>query len=365
MAVTDHHAADSHEMAMAPSRETVLERQNTVELHLQRGLSRLIRRRSPGTGPNRTRNSSVTSLDRVFNTRTDSTRHNPELLHRVLTAEEDDVARNTYGVTEMRDSFFDAIFFAPDEIDTEELLKRAEATLPYAFRKKHPLSISNFLPKQWHEIKTVTRRVTTTRAGIKLLKSFLAFFVTYILCLVPSIHSWLGKYSYIMVISAIINHPGRTLGAQVDGAIMTILGTVTGLGWGAFGLWLSTVSSTARLDYGAILAIFLFIWVFAIACIRSYYIRTYQMVICAGISISYTCLADVAGPSISWFKLLNYLIPWALGQAIALAICVLVVPDAGARPLAVALHQAFAVMLVSRGYISNCKGKNPPGLRSL
>lgn len=344
MAMTDHNAADLHELA--PNRETALDRQNTADSYLQHGLSRLIHRRSPGTGGHRARNSSITSLDRVFNTRTDSSRHNPGL-YRVLTAEENDVAKNTYGVTEMRDSFFDAIFFAPDEIDTEELLRRAEATLPYAFRKKHPLSISNFLPKQWHEMKTVVRRVTTTRAGIKLLKSFLAFFITYILCLVPAIHSWLGKYSYVMVISAIVNHPGRTLGAQVDGAIMTIIGTATGMGWGAFGLWLSTVSSSARLDYGAILAIFLFVWVFAIACIRSYYIRTYQLVIAAGISISYTCLADVAGPLISWFKLLDYLIPWALGQAIALVVCVLVVPDAGARPLAVALHQAFAVMLVS------------------
>lgn len=265
----------------------------------------------------------------------------------MLTAQEDDVTKTTYGVTEMRDGFFDAVFFPPEEFDADELLRRAGATLPYAFRKKDPLSVTNFLPKQWHEVKSVARRVTTTRAGIKLLKSFLAFFVTYVLCLVPRIQSWLGRYSYVMVVSAIINHPGRTLGAQVDGAIATTLGTATGLGWGAFGLWLSTVTATARLDYGAILAAFLFIYIFAIACIRSYYIRTYQLVLCAGISISYTCLAEVAGSSVSWSKLLDYGVPWVVGQAVALTICATIAPDAGARPLAVALHQAFGVMLVS------------------
>ncbi len=322
-------------------------RQTGSAAAIQRGLSRLLRHRGTGTGTHHAHASSVTSLDRVFDTRTGSVPSHIDSLRRVLTAEENDVTKSTYGVTEMRDSFFDAVFFSPEEVDADELLKRAEATLPYAFRKKNPLSITNFLPKQWHEIKSVVRRVTTTRAGIKLTKSFLAFFIAYILCLIPRIQRWLGRYSYVMVISAIINHPGRTLGAQVDGAIATTLGTATGLGWGAFGLWLSTVTATARLDYGAILAGFLFIYIFVIAFIRSYYIRTYQLVLCAGISISYTCLAEVSGPSISWSKLLDYGIPWILGQAIALIICFIIAPDASARPLAVALHQAFGVMLVS------------------
>lgn len=331
---------------MATDHGIARETQNTAAG--QHGLSRLLRRHGPGTeGHHHARTSSVTSLDRVFDTRTDTTLPHLGLLHRVLTAEQSDVTKITYGVTEMRDGFFDAVFFPPEDVDTDELLKQAEATLPYAFRKKDPLSITNFLPKQWHEVKSVARRVTTTRSGIKLLKSFLAFFVTYILCLVPRVQSWLGRYSYIMVVSAIINHPGRTLGAQVDGAIATTLGTATGLGWGAFGLWFTTVTATARVDYGAILAVFLFIYIFVIACIRSYYIRTYQLVLCAGISISYTCLAEVAGPSISWSKLLDYGVPWVLGQAVALVICAIVAPDAGARPLAVALHQAFGVMLVS------------------
>jgi hypothetical protein len=249
----------------------------------------------------------------------------------------------TYGVEELRDGFFDASFFKPPSTDHDDLMRDAECTLPAAFQKKHPLSPSNFLPKQWHGIKSVCRSITTTRAGIKLTKSFLGFFITYILCLVPSIREWLGRYSYVMVLSAIINHPGRTVGAQLDGAFLTIVGTATGLGWGAFALWISDSTGPARRGYGGILAAFLVLFMAAIAALRSYFIRVYQLVICAGIAVTYTCLADTSA-HVDWHKLLSYGIPWLFGQALCLLICCTVLPDAGARSLAVSLHDAFGVM---------------------
>ncbi|RYP75848.1 hypothetical protein DL771_002112 [Monosporascus sp. 5C6A] len=214
-----NHEASSHETAVGGGVA-----QGTQDTATARGgASRLLRLRTTGIGSRHARKSSVDSLDRVFDTRADSNHPHVVPLQRVLTAEEEHIAKNSYGVTELRDSFFDAVFFPPEELDTDELLKRAEATLPYAFRKKDPLSVTNFLPKQWHEVQSVVQRVTTTRAGIKLLKSFLGFFVAYILCLIPQIQSWLGRYSHVMVVSAIINHSGRTLGAHVDGVIMTII----------------------------------------------------------------------------------------------------------------------------------------------
>ena len=144
--------------------------------------------------------------------------------------------QETYGLTEFRDGFFDAAFTQPRRISAEELNRRARLTRPVALQKGHPLSLSAFLPKQWRGIKDVAMRVFTTRGGIKLVKTFIAVFTAYVLCLVPSIRGWLGRHSYVMVISATINHPGRAIGSQVDGCVSTILGTVTGLGWGAFGL---------------------------------------------------------------------------------------------------------------------------------
>lgn len=221
----------------------------------------------------------------------------------------------SYGVEEFRDGFFDALFFKPPVDDHEDLMRLAEYTLPAAFHKRHPLSPSHFLPKQWHELKGVLRRVTTTRAGIKLMKSFLAFFIAYILCLIPVTGDWLGRFNYVMVLSAIINHPGRTIGAQLDGAALTILGTACGLGWGAFALYVSDSSSVAASGYGGVLAAFLVIFMGTIAALRSYFIRLYQLVLCAGIAIIYTCLSETSR-TVNWSKLLDYGIPWLMGQAL-------------------------------------------------
>jgi hypothetical protein len=289
------------------------------------------------------REASVGSLDRVFDTGKDPA-HTGSGEQKA--PYDGGPTFDAYGSSELRDSFFDAVFLPPEDVEVDDLLRHAEQTLPRAFRKKDPLSIKHFIPRQWHEVQSVVRKVATTRAGIKLTKSFLAFFVSYILCLVPSIRQYFGRYSYILPISSIINHSGRSLGGQVDGLIWTILGTATGLGWGSFGLWLSTVSAPAQTGYGAILAMFFCLYIFLIACMRSYFIRTYQFVISAGIAITYTCLAEVASNEISWPKLRAYGLAWICGQGVALIPCLLIAPDAGARPLAVALHNAFEVMVV-------------------
>lgn len=257
----------------------------------------------------------------------------------------DEYDQETYGLTEFRDGFFDAAFTKPRRIDKEELDRRAQGTLPVALQKQHPLSLTAFLPKQWRGIQDVAIRVFTTRGGVKLAKTFMAVFAAYVLCLVPSIREWLGNYAYVMVISTIINHPGRTIGAQLDGCVSTILGSFTGLGWGAFGLWLSTSTMAAKVGSGAILAVFLGIYIFVVAALRSYFIRLYQFVLCAGIAVCYTVLSEVTIEEVRWQKLLNYGIPWCLGQALCLVVCVLFFPDAGARRLAVSLDNAFAAML--------------------
>lgn len=289
------------------------------------------------------RSRSRTSLKTPGNSTPGSPRPSMSQSHLESLLQDLDLDLETYGVEELRDGFFDSSFFKPQKVDHDELMRRAEYTLPLKLRKEHPLSPKNFFPKQWHEIKGVMEAVTRTRAGIKLAKSFLAFFISYILCLVPVIREWLGRYSYIMVLSSIINHPGRTIGAQIDGAFLTIIGSATGLGWGAFALWVSDSTGPARSGYGGILAMFLILFMGTIAAIRSYLIRMYQLVLCAGIAIIYTLLADTS-EAIDWKKLFNYAIPWLFGQALCLIVCCTFFPDAGSRPLAVSLHNAFAVM---------------------
>ncbi|KAM0426760.1 hypothetical protein ACHAPT_008076 [Fusarium lateritium] len=255
---------------------------------------------------------------------------------------DDRINMETYGVSEMRDGFFDALFLKPEPLTPEEI--EDKAILPKEFEKSHPLSPKDFLPRQLHELRSVARKVTTTRSGIRLLKSFLAFFLAYILCLVPTVSDWLGRYDYIMVISVILNHPARTFGSQVDGAVLTIVGTASGLAWGIIGLLLSTSTLAARMGYGGILTLFLALFMASIAYIRTFFIRFYQAVLCAGIAVTFTTLAETSSLDIKWIKLRSYAIPWLLGQAIAMAVNCLVSPDAGNRPLAAAFDKSFRTM---------------------
>lgn len=259
---------------------------------------------------------------------------------------DDKIDTETYGVSELREGFFDALFHRPPDIQPDELKEHARATLPRAFDKGSPLSPKHFAQRQVHELKSLVHRVTTTRAGIRLLKSFTAFFIAYVLCLVPVILDWLGRYGYIMPVSVILNHPARAFGSQIDGAIFTTIGTAAGLGWGAIALLLSTSTLSASAGFGGILAIFLAIFMAIIAWMRSFFVRFYQAVTCAGLAITFTTLAETESRSVEWSKLLSYGIPWLLGQAIALAVNCFVFPDAGARPLAYTLHKFFDIAQV-------------------
>ena len=226
----------------------------------------------------------------------------------------------TYGIQELRDGFFDATFYRPSKTDQK------------AARRKASLSLKYFLPQQWTEARRFVTQILTTGSGITLGKSFLGFFLAYIICLIPVSRDWLGKYNYIIAISVILNHPGRPIGSQVDGALLTTVGTAAGLGWGSLALYVSTSTPVAQRGYGGVLASFLVLFTASIAWLRCMYIRFYQAVICAGIAICYTCLADTS-QAVGWAKIFDYGIPWVLGQAIGLVVSICIFPNAGARSL--------------------------------
>lgn len=245
----------------------------------------------------------------------------------------EDLCVNDYGVQELRDGFFDASFNKPPPKRPSDDTADTSAVLPTSFQKHHPLSISRFVPQQIKGARSFLRKITTSRAGLQLFKSFLGVFVCFIVCLIPASRDWLGKYNYIIVVSAIVNHPGRKIGSQIDGAVLTSFGTIAGLAWGSLALYVSTSDATARDGYGGVLAAFLVVFTTTFGWLRCVYIRFYQAVLCAGFAIFYMCLADV-GTVVSWLKVFDYGIPFVLGQAICLTVSISVLPDAGSRSLA-------------------------------
>ena len=246
-----------------------------------------------------------------------------------------DAEQETYGVEEHRDGFFDALFLSarPERATKDPGIGRGT-------EKRGSSSVSTVVSRNIEEIMYSLRRITTTRAGIKLIKTSLPFFISYFICLIPSARDWLGRYNFIMPLSAILNHSGRPVGSQFDGALLTIAGTIAGLGWGGLALYVSTSTQIAKSGYGGVLAAFLVIFTALISYLRCALMRFYQLVICAGIAVVYTTLADTS-ETVGWKKLFDYGIPFVLGQAVCLLVCLTVFPDAGSRALAVALHHSL------------------------
>ncbi|KAI9839980.1 MAG: hypothetical protein M1819_000172 [Sarea resinae] len=258
-----------------------------------------------------------------------------------LLLQQEDADLETYGMEELRDGFFDATFLRPMMDDLPKFFRSFTDVNPAGSSKRNPLSLRHFLPDQWRQLRGLARHITSRGPAIQLLKSFLGFFVAYIICLIPASRDWLGRYNYILAISTILNHSGRSIGSQLDGALLTISGTALGLGWGSLGLYVSTSTSIAREGYGGILATFLVVFVALVAWIRCVFIRFYQAVLCAGLAAVYTCLANTS-ESVGWRKVFDYGVPWVLGQAICLVIAFVVFPDAGSPAMATALHKCLS-----------------------
>ena len=252
-------------------------------------------------------------------------------LEHLLRAEDADL--NDYGVEELRDGFFDASFYKPLERHPTNDTKQASATLLASFQKVHPLSASRFIPQQIKGVRDFVQKITTSRAGVKLFKSFLGFLICYIICLIPASRDWLGGYNYIIAVSAIVNHPGRKVGSQIDGAVLTISGTIAGLGWGSLALYVSTSSAPARNGHGGIIATFLAVFTITIGWLRCVYLRFYQAVLCAGFAIFFVCLSD-SSETVGWSKVFDYGVPFVLGQAVCFLVAIVVFPDSGSRSLA-------------------------------
>ncbi|RPA99290.1 hypothetical protein L873DRAFT_915094 [Choiromyces venosus 120613-1] len=249
---------------------------------------------------------------------------------------------NTYGVEELRDGLFDASFYRPIEQNSDE----AEPFLPpEIFTFKRPWSSSKSLIHSLAEdVKFFFRLTFKTEQGFSLAKSFLAYFVGYILCLVPRSRGWLGRYPYWITVAILFTHPGRTLGAQIDATVACSIGAAFGLAVGSLALEVASSTHKAQVGHGGVIAVFWVLFIGAASWIRCSLMKLYQSMISVGLAVIFLCLVgsdaiDSTGnwdPNILW----EFGIPWVVGLGICLIINIVIRPDAGGKAVAAALHKA-------------------------
>ncbi|KAG0135411.1 hypothetical protein HOY82DRAFT_536830 [Tuber indicum] len=253
---------------------------------------------------------------------------------------------STYGVEELRDGFFDASFYRPIEQNSDQGGEAEPLLPPEVSTFKRPWSSPRTLIDSLVEdVKFFFRLTFRTEHGFSLAKSFLAYFVGYILCLVPKSQGWLGRYPYWITVATLFNHPGRTLGAQIDATVACSIGAGFGLAIGSLALEVASSTRNAQVGYGGVIAVFWVIFICAASWIRCSLVKLYQLMISVGLAIIFICLvgSDAIDNTGSWDRgiLWEFGIPWVVGLGICLIINVIIRPDAGGKVVAAALHRAL------------------------
>ncbi|KAF3905452.1 hypothetical protein ABW20_dc0103997 [Dactylellina cionopaga] len=247
-----------------------------------------------------------------------------------LQLEADDL--EDYGVEELRDGFFDASFY---KMPRKELASGKQQK-----KTKSPFSLRHFLQLQKEGIQRFWFSIKNTRRRYALMRAVSGYMIAYMLCLVPVIRDWLGRYHFIMIIATIVNHSGRSVGSQIEGTIACTLGGGLGLGAGVLALWISTVSQPARNNYGAFLAVCLLLTLPLLAWSRARFARVFQLCVCAGFALFFM-VCERVGSVPSYRKAWEFGIPWVLGMSITQIVSMVIFPNPGNVQIARALHNAF------------------------
>lgn len=250
---------------------------------------------------------------------------------------------NTYGVEELREGFFDAPFYRPIKQDTR-LRGESKLLLTSEELTSKP---KGFWRMQVSDSRDAFRIVFTTPKGISLAKSFLAYFVAYILCLVPHIRLWMGRYSCWILLATLFNHPGRTFGAQIDGTVSCMVGGALGLAVGSLALEVASSNHTSKVGSGGVLTVFIVVFIGIASWIRCSLVRVYQAMISAGLAFLF-CLVgvDSVAREGKWDRtmLWEFGIPWTVGLGICLVANIIIWPAAGGK--AVAYEQFLSLFFV-------------------
>jgi hypothetical protein len=101
-----------------------------------------------------------------------------------------------------------------------------------------PMKLREWVHKRAEAIWT---NVQTNHLWQRMLKNTLATTITVILALIPAVVRIYGKAAYLAPITTVFGHPGRRFGMMAEALVLAVSGTLLGIGWSMFGLYLSSL----------------------------------------------------------------------------------------------------------------------------
>ncbi|KAF8863159.1 hypothetical protein BDZ45DRAFT_574696, partial [Acephala macrosclerotiorum] len=90
-------------------------------------------------------------------------------------------------------------------------------------------------------IDAIWTNLLTNHLWQRMLKNTLATTLTVILALIPAVVRVYGKAAYLAPITTVFGHPGRRFGMMAEALVLAASGTLLGMGWSCFGLYLSSL----------------------------------------------------------------------------------------------------------------------------
>ena len=238
--------------------------------------------------------------------------------------------RSTFGLEELRDGFFDAIFVPKTIIETLAFQSVKQATEDV----NNIVETESWTTRFKMQVKNLIHLLMIKTVGCPpFAKAFIAYAIAYILCLVGVISHWLGSYSYFMCLATILHHAGHTSGCQIEIAVLSIFGGALGLAWGALAVFVSTSTGPAFNGYGGILAMFTLIIIAITSWLGANFVRLYHGIMAFSIIFLCTTIIKTGVPDPQWRSLWDIGIPYLFGVILSLLVNLTVMPDFGHRSI--------------------------------
>ncbi|TVY13609.1 putative membrane protein [Lachnellula arida] len=97
--------------------------------------------------------------------------------------------------------------------------------------------------EEWTEkrVEAIWTNLLTNHLWQRMLKNTLATAIAVTLALIPAVVQVYGKAAYLAPITTVFGHPGRRFGMMAEALVLAISGTLVGVAWSTFGLYLSSL----------------------------------------------------------------------------------------------------------------------------
>jgi hypothetical protein len=104
-------------------------------------------------------------------------------------------------------------------------------------------NIKSKMVEEWLEkrAKEIWTNLQTNHLWQRMLKNTLATTIAVIISILPAVVRIYGKAAYLAPITTVFGHPGRRFGMMAEALVLAISGTLLGIGWSTFGLYLSSL----------------------------------------------------------------------------------------------------------------------------